>query len=320
MVSGLGLPDSQSVAYFVGPSRASWMRVNDTLKIRTILVPVLLADTSRHVLRQAAWLARRLDADVILLHVVPAPCYQAGLLSGARAAAADDLHALMVGDAQTELDETEWPDFEGIPVKRMLRRGDPADEIVKAARELNVGMILMSTHGHGAFYRFLLGSVAAKVLHEVECPVWTGVHLEEATASEFSVRRILCSIDLSAHCHHTLELAASMAAALDAKLTLVHVTVGMEFYGPGGYQVDAVWKNEILGFANKAIASLQKHAGTDADVIIESGDATHLLNDAAKRSNADVLVIGHIPGRSHLGDNGNGYGIISASLIPVLSV
>ena len=33
-----------------------------------------------------------------------------------------------------------------------------------------------------------------------------------------------------------------------------------------------------------------------------------------------VLVIGHIPRRSHLGDNGNGYGIIVESHIPVLSV
>jgi hypothetical protein len=52
---------------------------------------------------------------------------------------------------------------------------------------------MMSTHGYGAFYRFLLGSVTAKVLHEIQCPVWTGAHLEEAPAREFSIRRVLCS-------------------------------------------------------------------------------------------------------------------------------
>jgi hypothetical protein len=35
---------------------------------------------------------------------------------------------------------------------------------------------------------------------------------------------------------------------------------------------------------------------------------------------ADVLVIGHRPGHSHLADNGEGYGIIRESRIPVLSV
>jgi len=41
---------------------------------------------------------------------------------------------------------------------------------------------------------------------------------------------------------------------------------------------------------------------------------------AAEQTKADVLVVGHTPGRSHLGDNGNGYGIIRESRIPVLSV
>jgi len=294
--------------------------VNDTLNISRILVPVLLHDTSRHIIRQAAWLARRLNAEVILLHVVTPPGYPEDMFTGPRELAAQDLHQAIVGLAQTDLDERDWPEFEGIPVTRLLLKGDPAEEIVKTARQNDVGMIMMSTHGHGALYRFLLGSVAAKVLHEVECPVWTGIHLEDALALPFSVRNILCSLDLAAHCPHTLSVAAAMAAAVGAKLTLVHVTVGMEFYGPGGYQVDAVWKKEILGYAAKAIADLQKQAGTDAEVIIESGEVSQLLNRAAEQSKADVLVIGHIPGRSHLGDNGNGYGIIRASRIPVLSV
>jgi len=57
-----------------------------------------------------------------------------------------------------------------------------------------------------------------------------------------------------------------------------------------------------------------------SEVIIDSGHVSELLNRAAERTKADVLVIGHIPDRSHLGDNGNGYGIILASQIPVLSV
>ena len=60
--------------------------------------------------------------------------------------------------------------------------------------------------------------------------------------------------------------------------------------------------------------------GTNAEVIIDSGNVPDLLNRAARETKADVLVIGHIPGRSHLGDNGNGYGIIRQSAIPVLSL
>ena len=290
------------------------------LSIQRILVPVVLADTSRHVVHQAAWLARRLRAEIILLHVVTPLSYPAGLLEGGHEITARDLHAHIVQRAQEDLDQALHPELDGIAVTRVLLRGDPAHEIVKMARDRNVDLIIMSTHGHGSFYRFLLGSVTAKVLHEIQCPVWTGAHLEEAPAREFSIRRVLCSVELDAHSRHTVSLAAEMAAAVNATLTLVHITGSVEIYGPGGSHVDPEWKEQLVGFAAEEIAKLQQDAGTKAEVIIDSGNVGELLNRAAEQTKADVLVIGHIPGRSHLGDNGNGYGIIRASQIPVLSV
>jgi nucleotide-binding universal stress UspA family protein len=290
------------------------------LNIQRILVPVVLADTARHVVHQAAWLARRLRAEIILLHVVTPLSYPAGLLESGHEITARDLHAHIVQRAQEDLDQALHPELDGIAVTRVLLRGDPAHEIVKMARDRNVDLIMMSTHGYGAFYRFLLGSVTAKVLHEIQCPVWTGAHLEEPPAREFSIRRVLCSVELNAHSRHTISLAAEMATAVDGVLTLVHITGSVEIYGPGGSHVDPGWKEKLVGFAAEEIAKLQQDAGTKAEVIIDSGNVGELLNRAAEQTKADVLVIGHIPGRSHLGDNGNGYGIIRASQIPVLSV
>ena len=211
------------------------------------------------------------------------------------------------------MDQALRPELDGIAVTRVLLRGNPAHEIVKAARDHNVAM---STHDYGAFYPLLLGSVTAKVLHETQFPVWTGAHLEDTTAREFSIRSVLCSVELNGHSRHT----ASMAAAVDAGLRLVHITGSVETFGPGGSHVDPVWKERIVGAAAEEIAKLQQDVGTKAEVIIDSGNVPELLNRAAERTKADVLVIGHIPGRSHLGDNGEGYGIIRASQIPVLSV
>ena len=290
------------------------------LSIQKILVPVVFTDTSRHVVHQAAWLARRFHAETILLHVVPPLSYPVGVLESGDEITARDLHAHIVQRAQKDLDQALRPELDGIAVTRVLLRGDPAHEIVKTARDRNVDLIVMSTHGLGAFYRFLLGSVTAKVLHESHCPVWTGAHLEQTPAREFSIRHVLCSVDLSPHSDHTASLAAEMAAAVDATLTLVHITTGVEVWGPGGSQVDPVWKEMIVGNAIKEIAQLQQDVGTKAEVIIDSGNVPELLNRAAEQTKADVLVIGHSPGRSHLGDNGEGYGIIRESQIPVLSV
>ena len=234
---------------------------------------------------------------------------------------ARDLHAHIVQRAQKDLDQALGPELDGIAVTRVLLRGDPAHEIVKTARDRNVDLIVMSTRGDGAFYRLLLGSVTAKVLHETDCPVWTGAHLEEhAGARVFDPPRSLFGGIERRTAATPCRWAAEMAAAVDATLTLVHITSSVEIYGPGGSHVDPVWKEKIVGFAAEEIAKLQQDVGTKAEVIIDSGNVPELLNRAAERTKADVLVIGHIPGRSHLGDNGNGYGIIRASQIPVLSV
>ncbi len=289
------------------------------LSIRKILVPVVFAETSQHVVQLAAWLARRFHAEIILLHVVTPLSYPAGLLESGHEITARDLHAHIVQRAQEDLDRPR-PELDGIAVTRVLLRGNPAHEIVETARDKNVDLIVMSTRGEGAFYRFLLGSVTAKVLHEIQCPVWTGAHLEDTPAREFSIRRVLCSVELDGHSRHTVSLAAEMAAAVDATLTLVHITGSVEIYGPGGSHVDPSWKDKIVGFAAEEIAKLQRDVGTQAEVIVDSGNVPDLLNRAAGQIKADVLVIGHIPGRSHLGDNGSGYAIIRASQIPVLSV
>jgi len=294
------------------------------LNIHKILVPVAFADAGkgghRRLLSQAAWLARRFHAEITLLHVVPPLSYPAGVFEGGHEITARDLHSHIIQRAQEDLDRALLPEFDGITVTRLLLRGDPAREIGETARNRSVDLIVMPTHGYGAFHRLLLGSVTAKVLHETQCPVWTGAHVEEEPPAEFSVRHVLCAVELNPHNRHTVSLAAAMATALDASLTLVHITDSVEFYGPGGPCVDSIWKEKIVGFATEEIAALQQEAGTNAKVIIDSGNVPELLNRAATETKADVLVIGHIPGRSHLGDNGNGYGIIRQSVIPVLSL
>ena len=61
-------------------------------------------------------------------------------------------------------------------------------KIVELAHESpDQTVILMPTHGYGPFRRFILGSNTAKVLHDADCPVWTGVHLETLSLNGESV-------------------------------------------------------------------------------------------------------------------------------------
>jgi len=228
-----------------------------------------------------------------------------------------DLLKELLRQAQKQLDQQLGPEFDGLSVRRVLLEGDPALTIVQTARDEKADLIVMPTHGYGAFRRFLLGSVTAKVLHDSECPVWTGAHLEEESAREFSIRNILCAVDLSHHSAKTLQWAVQMAAECGARLTLAHVTAGMETYGPGPYQVDPSWTEALVNSASRQLAALQQEAGTKAEVFIGSGDVPKVLSQAAKQTNADVLIIGR-PSGGRL--RATGYGIIRESQTPVLSV
>ncbi len=285
-----------------------------------ILLPVDFPNTELRVVHQAAFLARHFHSEIMLLHVVTPLSYPAGVLQSGHEITARDLHAGIIKQAQKDLDQSLWQELDGIAVKRLLLKGDPAREIVQAARAEKVDLIVMSTHGHGVFYRFLLGSVAAKVLHDSDCPIWTDAQREEAPMREFAIRNVLCAVDLSPHSRNTVSRAAQMTAEFGARLTLVHITAGVEMYGPGGSYVDPVWKETIVGFAAKEIAKIQEDVGTRAELIIDSGDAHELLNRAAEEAKADLLIIGHMPSGGHLGENGSGYAIIRESHIPVLSV
>ena len=214
-----------------------------------ILLPVDLPNIQLRVVHQAAFLARHFHSEIILLHVVTPLSYPAGVLESGHELMARDLQAEVIKRAQTDLDQSLQSELDAIAVKRLLLKGDPARAITQTARDQNVDMIVMSTHGRGAFYRFLLGSVAAKVLHDSDCPVWTDTQPEEAPKREFTIRNVLCAVDLSHHSRNTVSRAAQLAAEFGARLTLVHVTASVEIYGPGGSHVLPEWKEALVGYA-----------------------------------------------------------------------
>jgi len=288
------------------------------LKIGRILLPIDFQGPSKHVVHQAAALARHFHSEIVMLHVVTPLSYSAAMIDGGYVPTnLEDLLKELLRQAQKQLDDTLAPELNGLTVKRVLLEGDPALTIVQTARVEKADLIVMPTHGYGGFRRFLLGSVTAKVLHDSDCPVWTGAHLEEGPAREFKIRSILCAVDLSPHSSKTVQWAAQMAAEFDARLMLAHVTAGMETYGPGPYQVDPSWTEALVKSANRQLSNLQQEVGAKAEVFVGSGDVPKQLSQVAKQTDADVLMIGRPPsGRLRA----TGYGIIRESYIPVLSV
>ncbi|MBI1931639.1 MAG: universal stress protein, partial [Ignavibacteriales bacterium] len=59
------------------------------------------------------------------------------------------------------------------PVETIIRTGKPFVEINETARELDIDLIIIATHGHTGMEHLLFGSTAEKVVRKAPCPVLT---------------------------------------------------------------------------------------------------------------------------------------------------
>ena len=287
------------------------------LNIKKILLPVDFPNTSLPVVHQATTLAHHFHSEIVMLHVVTELSHIAGVPERGPELASWDMRAEIVRAAEKNLDQSLGPELHDLTIRCLLVKGDAARAIVQTAQKEKADLIMMPSHGY-TFNRFLLGSVTAEVLHGTECPVWTGAHVDESPVQELAIRNVLCAVNFNPHDHKTVFWAAQMAAEFGARLTVAHVTAGVELWGPGGSYVDLRWKKELVGDASQRIAELQQDMGIKAEAFIGSGDAPKVLSQAVKQTKADLLVTGCHPYGGNL--RIHGYAIICAVPIPVLSV
>jgi nucleotide-binding universal stress UspA family protein len=179
---------------------------------------------------------------------------------------------------------------------------------------------MLPTHGYGRFRRFILGSVAAKVLHDARCPVWTGVHVQQIPPLEhIAFKQVLCAIDLGRQSCSTVRYAWKFAEEFGAKLTIVHAIPTARDI-PSMY-VDQDWRQTLMQNAKTQIENMQVSLGTDADIHIEADEAPSAVSNCASSLQADLLVIGRSVEEGVLGRlRTNAYSIIRQSPCPVISV
>ncbi len=137
------------------------------LPLKTVLHPTDFSEPCRAAFELACSIAREHGARLIVLHVTTVPdlAYQGYGVPGAPLQAEEYLTAARENLAQLR------PAKDGIAVDRRIVEGDPAAEIVRAAAQEGVDLIVLGSHGQGALRRLLLGSVAEQVLRQAPCSV-----------------------------------------------------------------------------------------------------------------------------------------------------
>ncbi len=129
-----------------------------------ILCPVDFESNSIAALGIAGELAQERKAALDVLHVVPIP------LGPEVAIPFDKLE----GRARSRLERLARQKLDSkLRCALHVRTGDPAGEVIRLAEQTGADLIVMATHGRRGLTRFVLGSVAERVVREAPCPVLT---------------------------------------------------------------------------------------------------------------------------------------------------
>ncbi len=132
---------------------------------RRILVPIEHSRFDAIILEHVRGLARHCDAELVLLHV-------------ADGFAARNLQQLALRDSEEMLADRAYIQqrvdellADGFKAEALLATGDPAKEILSAARREDCDLIAMATHGHRWLQDVFRGSTASGVRHDSDIPV-----------------------------------------------------------------------------------------------------------------------------------------------------
>lgn len=181
-----------------------------------------------------------------------------------------------------------------------VRKGKPAQVIIRAATTLGIDLIVIATHGRTGLKRVLLGSTAEQVIRHGPCPVLT-LRRHVLTRRKLSpagvpkrIKRILVPIDFSTSSLRSLRYAIGFAHPIKARLTLLHVVP--ESIG-GSHHVTPQLERIQCQAINRARSSLmeltkeESFGQVSSTIRVTSGIPFDQITRAAEAFACDMIII-----------------------------
>ncbi|MBA5793308.1 universal stress protein [Flavobacterium sp. xlx-214] len=134
-----------------------------------ILVPTDFSAQAYNALKAAAGIARKSNAEIILLHIIDLPQETMDMIKPGY-----DLPEIMFfkQHAEARLSEISLSqDLNGLTVSQILKLGRTFDEVTTVAKDQNIDLIVMGSHGASGFKELFIGSNTEKVIRTSEIPV-----------------------------------------------------------------------------------------------------------------------------------------------------
>ena len=246
--------------------------------LKRILCPIDFDEHSGRALARAEDLALRHGAELRLLHVFPSrpepvPMPRTGFPAEADRGGGSHLEAL-----------AEMIRERGVRCEAATLHGDPAFQILQAARDVEADLVVMATHGRKGVSRVVLGSVTEAVLHATPCPLLTIPPRAAGGGGPF--RRVLCAVDFSPSSRATFSHALAMVQEAYGELTVLNVIDRAFSSGP---------PEAAQARAEDALAGLHERVPAHWCVVRDSvrfGETASEVLKLAAEDDAHLIVVG----------------------------
>jgi universal stress protein A len=140
--------------------------------INKVLVPIDFSDYSKNALKYAAEFAKHFHSKMYLIYVIEPVIYPADFSMGQVAIPSTEMDLPKRAEEELQSLVASYID-PSLQVETLIKTGKPFVEINETAREKDVDLIIMATHGHTGVEHILFGSTAEKVVRKAPCPVLT---------------------------------------------------------------------------------------------------------------------------------------------------
>ena len=285
------------------------------LPFRKILFPVDYSEPCQAVVPYVKEMIRHFSADLTLVHAYGPAAFTR------RELVLTDPELLEKGRILEErrLQEFALETFPGQHVECIAELGEAGTVVDKVVQHQGTDLVMLATHGLGPIRRLLLGSVAAKVLHDVSTVVWTGTgSIFSGHAPRLPYQSVLCALDDSEEAEAVIRAGAAFACGYKARLYLVHVVETP----PSTLDVDfGSYKKHLVDVADFKLRELKAELEIHAPHAVIDGRVSEVIRQEAVRRNADLIIAG----RGHAQAMFNTmwsrlYPMIRQSPCPVLSI
>ena len=261
-----------------------------------LLIPLDGSKTAEQVMPWARAFAEGFKLPVELLAVIDV---EALLTSADRARHLDKLVETLTRESKANLERISGR-FVGTKVRRSIEQGGAAELIVKKAKSGKTTLIAMTTHGRSGVNRWLLGSVAEKVLRATTNPVLLVKADHEGQTTQIAgLTSIIVPLDGSELAETVLPTVIRISKKLHLEVFLIRVYSNpysgfISGGGPYAVNLDALLKgirDQARDYLEAKMAELRKRGVEDVSYLLQEGLAADEIVSVAEQTPESLIVM-----------------------------